>query len=295
MRFLFHRFLFVIAAVVAPSPFAAAVDEANRPQLQEQSGQMAQSPEEDEQVSPWEFQVFGRGGAAGLVARGEASLALASAVSPPDETVGYSREASWGAGLRLLRDHWGFEVQHHRVAGRVFTPTAMVRDTSWRGVQDLTVADSADDLLSALAVWELPLHDKRARFSLAVGGGYLLVGVDSGRLRLNDLPPGISRTGSFDGESHEATVEMTGGDFRADRGVVVFGGSLGLALKMGRLFLRPRLDVFFGGTRSTEERWDMNLDFAEVQHQAETTMTLHTTMRPRFFLFSVDVGWSSRP
>ena len=295
MRFLFHWFLFVIAAIVAPSPLAAADDGAKRPRPQEQSGHLAQSPEADEQVSPWELQVFGRGGAAGLVARGEASLALASAVSPPDETVGYSREASWGAGLRLMRYRWGFEVQHHRVAGRVFTPTAMVRETSWRGVQDLTIADSADDLLSALAVWELPLHDKRARFSLAVGGGYLLVGVDSGRLRLNDLPPGISRTGSFDGESHEATVEMTGGDFRADRGVVVFGGSLGLALKMGRLFLRPRLDVFFGGTRSTEERWDMNLDFAGVRHQTETAMMLHTTMRPRFFLFSVDVGWSSRP
>jgi len=128
-----------------------------------------------------------------------------------------------------------------------------------------------------------------------VGGGYLLVGDDSGRLGLNDLPPGISRTGTFDGESHEATVEMTAGDFRADRGVVVVGGSLGLAMKMGRLFLRPRLDVFFGGTRSTEERWNMNLDFTEVQHQTETAMTLHTTMRPRFFLFSVDVGWSSRP
>jgi len=35
----------------------------------------------------------------------------------------------------------------------------MVRETNWRGVQDLTISDSADDLLSALAVWELPLHD----------------------------------------------------------------------------------------------------------------------------------------
>ena len=274
---------------------AAADDEAKRPRPQEQPGQRAESPEANEQASLWEFQVFGRGGAAGLVARGEASLALASTVSPTDETVGYSREASWGAGLRLLRGRWGLEVQHHRVAGRVFTPSAMVRETSWRGVQDLTITDSADDLLSALATWEVPLHDKRASFYLAVGGGYLLVGGDSGRLRLNDLPPGVSRTGSFDGESREVTIEMTGGDFRADRGVVVFGGSFGLTLKMGRMFLRPRLDVFFGGARSTEERWDMQFDFAEVQHQRETSMTLHTAMRPRFFLFSVDVGWSSRP
>lgn len=268
---------------------------AEPPEPQEQSEHMEESPEANEQASLWEFQVFGRGGAAGLVARGEASLALASTVSPTDETVGYSREASWGAGLRLLRGRWGLEIQHHRVAGRVFTPSAMVRETRWRGVQDLTITDSADDLLSALATWEVPLHDKRASFYLAVGGGYLLVEGDSGRLRLNDLPPGISRTGSFDGASHEATIEMTGGDFRADRGIVVFGGSLGVTLKMGRMFLRPRLDVFFGGARSTEERWDMQLDFSEIQHQTEATMTLHTAMRPRFFLFSVDVGWSSRP
>lgn len=286
--------LTILLGAIGAGP-AAADDEVERPRSQEQSGQSAQSPEAGQQAPLWEFQVFGRGGAAGLVARGEASLALASSVSPTDETVGYSREASWGAGLRLLRGRWGLEIQHHRVAGRVFTPSAMARETSWRGAQDLTITDSADDLLSVLAAWELPLHDKRASFYLAVGGGYLLVGGDSGRLRLHDIPPGLSRTGSFDGESHEATVEMTGGDFRADRGAVVFGGSLGVTLKMGWMFLRPRLDVFFGEARSTEERWDMQLDFADVQHQIETSMTLRTTMRPRFFLFSVDVGWSSRP
>ena len=261
-------------------------------------GQPSEAPERsrsrDEDAS-WEFQFAGHGGLAGLVSRGEVRLALASALSPIDETVGYSREGSWGAGLRVVRGRWGVEVQHHRVAGRGFTPAAMMRETRWFGAQDLTIRDSADDLLSAFAVREFPLANGRARFHLAAGGGYLLMGGDSGRLELDDVPPGISRIASLGDASHEATIEMTEGDFRADRGALVLGGSLGLTLRMGRMFLRPRLDAFLGRARTTQESWDMNIHFAEVQDQTVSRMTLNTTVRPRFFLFSVDVGWSSRP
>ncbi len=88
---------------------------------------------------------------------------------------------------------------------------------------------------------------------------------------------------------------MTEGDFRADRGVAVLGGSLGLTLKMARMFLRPRLDAFLGGARTTEESWGMDFDPPGAQGQTASTMTLDTTMRPRVFLFSVEVGWLSRP
>ena len=192
----------------------------------------------------WEIQFAGHGGVAGLVSRGEVRLAIASSVSPVDETVGYSRERSWGAGLRVIRGRWGVEVRHHRVASRGFMPAAMMRETRWFGADELPLAESADDLLSVFAVREFPLPRRRARFHLAAGGGYLLMGGAAGRLVLEDLPPGISRLATFGGASRQAAIEMTEGDFRADRGVAVLGGSLGLTLRMGRMFLRPRFDVF---------------------------------------------------
>ncbi len=255
----------------------------------------AQTSAPDEASASWEVQFAGHGGLAGLVSRGEVRLAIASSVSPVDETVGYSRERSWGAGLRVMRGRWGVEVQHHRVAERTFTPAAMMREISLFGSQDLPLTESADDLLSAFAVWEMPLANGQARFYLAAGGGYLLMGGDSGRLALEDLPPGISRSTVLGDAPGGASLRMTEGDFRADRGVVVAGGSLGLTLKMGRMFLRPRLDAFLGGARTTEESWGMHFDLAGVRDQTASTMTLDTTMRPRLFLFSVEVGWSSRP
>lgn len=61
------------------------------------------------------------------------------------------------------------------------------------------------------------------------------------------------------------------------------------------MFLRPRPDAFVGGARSTEESWDMHLHVAEGEDEVGATMTLNTTVRPRLFLFSVEVGCSSRP
>ena len=85
----------------------------------------------------------------------------------------------------------------------------MMQETGWFGARDLTITESADDLLSAFALWEIPLAQDRARLHLAAGGGYLLMGGDSGRLALEDLPPAISRMANLGGASHEAAIEMT--------------------------------------------------------------------------------------
>ena len=274
---------------------AAGSEEPERRVPGDQPGEPTEPSHPSDEDASWEIQFAGHGGIAGLVSRGEVRLLIASISSPVDETVGYSREGSWGAGLRVIRGRWGLEVQHHRVAGRGFMPAAMVRETNWRGAQELAITDSANDLLSVFAVREFSLRDERVRFYLAAGGGYLLMGGDSGRLALNDIPPGISGEYDFGGESYEASVEVVGGDFRADRGALVFGGSLGLTLRTGRMFLRPRLDAFVGRARDTEESWDMRFDNHEVGNHGRDTMTLQTSVRPRFLLFSVDFGWSSRP
>ena len=286
--------LTTLLAMIQAAP-VGGTEEPKRRLPDVQPGEPTEPPRSSDGDSSWEIQFAGHGGLAGLISRGEVRLLIASAASPVDETVGYSREGSWGAGLRVIRGGWGLEVQHHRVAGRGFMPAAMVRETNWRGAQELALTDSANDLLSAFAVREFSLRDERVRFYLAAGAGYLLMGGDSGRLAVNDIPPGISGAYDFGGESSDAPVEVVGGDFRADRGAVVFGGSLGLTLRMGRMFLRPRLDAFLGRARDTEESWDMRFDFAEVGQHGRDTMTLQTSVRPRFLLFSVDVGWSSRP
>ena len=286
--------LTALSGLIQAAP-AAGTEEPKRRLPDVQPGEPTEPPRSSDEDSSWEIQFAGHGGLAGLISRGEVRLLLVSAASPVDETVGYSREGSWGAGLRVIRGRWGLEVQHHRVAGRGFMPAAMARETNWRGAQELAITDSASDLLSAFAVREFPLRDERVTFYLAAGGGYLLMGGDSGRLALNDLPPGISGAYDFDGDSYTASGEVVGGDFRADRGVAIFGGSLGLTLRMGRMFLRPRLDAFVGRARDTEESWDMRFDFPEVGQHGRDTMTLQTSVRPRFLFFSVDVGWSSRP
>ena len=286
--------LTTLLAVIQAAP-AAGTEEPKRRLPDVQPGEPTEPSRSSDEDSSWEIQFAGHGGLAGLISRGEVRLLLVSTASPVDETVGYSREGSWGAGLRVIRGRWGLEVQHHRVAGRGFMPAAMARETNWRGAQELAITDSANDLLSAFAVREFPLRDERVRFYLAAGGGYLLMGGDSGRLAVNDLPPGISGAYDFGGESYDGSIEVVGGDFRADRGVAIFGGSLGLTLRMGRMFLRPRLDAFVGRARDTEESWDMRFDLPEVESHGNDTMTLQTSVRPRFLLFSVDVGWSSRP
>ena len=286
--------LTALLGLVQTAP-AAGAEERERRLPGDQPGEPAEPSHPSDEDASWEIQFAGHGGLAGLISRGEVRLLIASISSPVDETVGYSREGSWGAGLRVIRSRWGLEVQHHRVAGRGFMPSAMVRETNWRGAQELAITDSANDLLSVFAVREFSRLDERVSFYLAAGGGYLLMGGDSGRLALNDIPPGISGAHDFRGASHEASAEVVGRDFRADRGVAIFGGSLGLTLRMGRMFLRPRLDAFVGRARDTEESWDMRFDFPEVGVHDRDRMALHTSVRPRFLLFSVDVGWSSRP
>jgi len=211
--------LALLLGLVSATSATAGVQPDRHPSDQPAEAGPSSRPSDEE--PSWEIQFAGHGGAAGLSSRGEVRLAIASSVGPVDETVGYSRERSWGAGLRVIRGRWGVEVQHHRVASRGFMPAAMMRETPWFGAEELPLTDSADDLLSVFAVREFPLVQGRARFHLAAGGGYLLMGGDSGRLVLEDLAPGISRMATFGGASHETAIEMTEGDFRADRGVAV--------------------------------------------------------------------------
>ncbi len=268
------------------------------------SGEEAPLPQSPPAAPPaWEFEVFGRGGAAGLSARGEVSFgveipdpnfALSDTERFPDLTTS-ARSANWGAGLRARRGRWGLEGQYHRVDTSVFLPTALIRETSIEGSGDIPLLEAATDLVAVLGVLEFPFRSGPSGFFVGLGAGYAVMGNrEASRVPMGDSGTGFSDETFGDAENVLLSASLSPRDYHADRGSLLVGGTAGLTLRTGRLFLRPRLDVFLGGTRTTEESWDFDIgvsapgqrfDFAGV-------VALETAVRPRFFLFSVDVGLS---
>ena len=78
----------------------------------------------------------------------------------------------------------------------------------------------------------------------------------------------------------------------------LLGGSAGMGLRTGGLFIRPRIDVFFGPTRHNVSSWNVAAEFdvPGVGRQSVDlgTESLDVAVRPLFVLVGFDVGWSSR-
>ena len=302
MRFLFYRFLFVIAAIVAPSPFAAAHDDPKRdPGSTAPSAQAEMSTSEEGDAS-WEIQVFVRGALAGLRSHGEFGAAFrgevdgtfADSAIPTETTLGSGRETAWGMGVRALRGRWGFDVQHHRVAAEMFTPAGVLREADFFDAANVPVPSPTGDVFSVMALREFPLGDDRRQFFVGAGAGYFLMGNDDS-LRVFEVTQILHVGATMAGELGDApgSFTMRRGDFQMERGALLFGASVGVTLDLGPLLVRPRLDVFAGGGPQSTE--DMEMAFAFQDHLAQGMMTVTTTARPRLLLFTVDVGWSFRP
>ena len=302
MTVLFHRSLFVIAAMVALSPLSAAgYDATKRPGSKAPPAQ-PQTSAPDEPSASWEIQVFVRGALAGVRShgefgagfRGDSDGTFMDTAIPAETTLGSGRETTWGAGVRALRGRWGFELQHHRLAADMFTPAGVLRETDFFDAANVPVPSPTGDVFSAMALREFPLGDDRRRLFIGAGAGYFLMGNDDS-LQIFEvtqiLHVGATMAGTLGDPPGSFT--MRSGDFQMDRGAVVFGASVGVTLDLGRFLVRPRLDVFAGGgPHSTEE---LQMAFAFQDHQATGTMTVTTRARPRLLLFTVDVGWSFRP
>ena len=287
--------LSVLLAVVLAPPVVRA-EEPDRRRSATDTHAEGQAPAPDDHDASWEFQVSGHGGFAGLASRGEVQSTFGDAVTPAYETLGQVREMNWGAGMRALRGRWGFEFQYHRMGSQGLTPAAQVRQTPWTGARDLALPDASANVLGVLGVAEIPFRDQDGGYFIAAGAGYVSTGGESDRLVFDGLPPGLSRTGYRNGEPVDLTVRVTGGDLRADGGFVAFAGSVGVTLRFGCFVVRPRLDGFIGKSRGIEESWDLNIAYADIPSvQSDQMLTVNTRIRPRFLLFNVDVGWSSRP
>ena len=86
-------------------------------------------------------------------------------------------------------------------------------------------------------------------------------------------------------------------EFTANRSSVVFAGSLGLSFRAGRILLRPRLDVIIGRALTTELTMGLpglaDLGLPETEELGSFEFSYATSVTPRIYLLSVDVGLSN--
>lgn len=303
MSVLSHRFLFVIAAIVAPAS-AGADDDRKRDSGSTAPSVQAEMSTFEEGDASWEIQVFVRGALAGLRSHGEFAAGFrgdvrgvfTEAAIPAETTMGSGNQTSWGAGVRALRGLWGFDVQHHRLGAGMFSPAGVFRETGFRDAVEIPVPTQTGDVFSAMALREFALGDRRRRLFLGAGAGYFLMGRDDS-LRIFELTPvihvGATMAGTLLEERRGGRFRMAEGGFHMDRGAWVFGASLGVTLDLGPVLVRPRLDVFTGRARESAEEMPMASDVPG--HRFGGTMTVTTAARPQLLLFTVDVGWSFRP
>ena len=226
MTVLFHRSLFVIAAMVALSPLSAAgYDATKRPGSKAPPAQ-PQTSAPDEPSASWEIQVFVRGALAGVRShgefgagfRGDSDGTFMDTAIPAETTLGSGRETTWGAGVRALRGRWGFELQHHRLAADMFTPAGVLRETDFFDAANVPVPSPTGDVFSAMALREFPLGDDRRRLFIGAGAGYFLMGNDDS-LQIFEVTQ-ILHVGATMADAlgdPPGSFTMRSGDFQMDR------------------------------------------------------------------------------
>lgn len=270
-----------------------------------------------EQVPParapgWGFELFARGGFAGVAADGVAVWA-GTVFRVPDpfqaelhwEASQHDRNPVWGAGFRALRGHWGFETQYVRTTGLFRLPG--FRDVPFEPIRALLAAgEEPEHLLIAQGIFEAPIAAGRAQLSIGLGAGLARVPtLDTSRrdgILLSDfvardrsyIPPTFGEASLQQSLSNRLTLR----EERDPRHSLLLGGSAGITLRSGRLLVRPRIDLFLRPTYETSASWNVagEFDLPDVgRHRVDLgTESVEVSVRPLFVLFSVDLGWSSR-
>lgn len=304
MSVLSRCFPLLVVALAACFPLVSAGDEKKSPGSKRSPVQAGMSAPGDGESS-WEVQIFVRGALAGLRSHGEFAAGFrgdvrgvfTEAAIPAETTTASRGQVTWGAGVRALRGPWGLDLQHHRLAAGMFSPVAVFRETGFPDAGEITVPAQTGDVFSAIALREFPLGDGRTELFVGAGGGYFLMGGDDSHRIFGVIPVlhmGATMASTLLEERRGGGFRITDrGGFHMDRGAFVFGVSAGLTLDLGRVLVRPRVDVFTGRGREAAE--ELPMASSVPGHQFGGTMTVTTVARPRLLLFTVDVGWSFRP
>lgn len=294
--------LLLIALLGASAP---AFGTASQRKDDRQNEPSAAQPVPPKKAPAWHFELFGRGGLAGIPANGEVrwigtvfhpsapfELEFIAEAGRPDRTL------AWGAGFRAMRGRWGFETQYLRMTTGAFQPGSLIDETAFDPLRELAPGGQPEDALIAQGIFQFPIRAAGARLFVGFGAGYLRCPtLDTSRrdeVLLTDfyafeVEPDLQQSLSNTLTLHE---ERTG------RYSVLIAGSAGLTMEAGRFFVRPRIDVFLGGTRETTATWGAGgeFDLPKVGRQWIDlgTESVEVSGRPLFVLFNVDVGWSSR-
>jgi len=301
----YHSVYLALLLIALLGTSAPAFGTASQRKDHRESESPTAEPVPPKKAPAWGFELFGRGGLAGIPANGEVrwigtvfhpsapfELEFIADASRPDRT------PAWGAGFRAMRGRWGFETQYLRMTTGAFQPGSLIDETALDPLRALASAGQPEDALIVQGIFQLPIR---------AGGAHLFVGLGAGYLR----------TPTFD-TSHRAEILLT--DFyaaevepdlqqslsnsltlqeeRTGRYSFLVAGSAGLTLETGRFFVRPRIDVLLGRTRETAATWGVGgeFDLPDVGRQWIDlgTESVEASGRPLFVLFSVDLGWASR-
>lgn len=285
-----------------PSEPAALDSVLARPRVLSESGVVAQGFSGSSGI---QMELFARAGLSLLNVTAEESLGLPAPT--PDDALSLSAsrlvsEFGWGAGARLRSGQWGIEGSYSIFESLSLSPGWLVADAegveATTAVLDLPLAASRAGVLVGQIVRTFPMSGGRTELFLGLGAGWMRV-TDSSTDRLlsglsvpapdeiagGQLPPDIPL------DFLEAlTPEL---EFTADRDSVVVAGSLGLSFRVGRILVRPRLDVIIPRALTTE----LTLGFpglADIAPPGEDlgALEIHykTSVTPRIFLLSVDIG-----
>ncbi len=254
------------------------------------------------------MEFFGRIGLSLVNVTAEDSIGLAAGIPGDLESLSASRLASefgWGGGARLMSGSWGIEGTYSVFESLSLSPGWLISDDVapgevTTGILDLPLVASKADVFVGQVVRAFPLSRTTELF-VGVGAGWMRAS-DSSTDRLlsgagfpdpdqitGELPPDIPP------EFLAALVPEV--EFTANRSSVVYAGALGLSFRAGRILLRPRVDVIISRALTTELTLAFpglaDLDLPEADELGIPEFRYTTSVTPRIYLLSVDIGLSN--
>lgn len=258
--------------------------------------------------SGMQIELFGRAGLSLLNVTAEDAFAISIGPDDASESVSASRlvsEVGWGGGARLMWGAWGVEGAYSIFESFALSPSWLVADDTGgaevqAGVLDQPFVASRANLVVGQLVRTFRLPGS-GELSLGFGAGWMRV-TDSTTDRLLagvSIPPPDEITGEVPPDLPPDFLEALVPDvqFTADRSAIVAAGSLGIAFRMGRVLLRPRVDVIIAPALTTDMTLGFpglaDLELPGAEDLGGFNFVYSTSVQPRIFLLSVDVGFSN--
>ena len=254
-----------------------------------------------------QMELFGRLGLASVNVTAEDSFGIAAGMDSDMGSLSASRRVSefgWGGGARFMSGSWGIEGTYSIFDSLALSPGWLVADEaeagSTAGLLDLPLVASKADVLVGQVVRAFPLSRTMELF----------VGLGAGWMRATDSSTDRLLSGAGFPDPEEITGELPPDvppelvasfvpevAFTANRSSVVFAGSLGVSLRAGRILLRPRLDIIIARALTTELTVGFpglaDLDLPETEELGIPELSYTTSVTPRIYLLSVDIGLSN--